>query len=53
MVIYVELEPPGPHVKSYVKLVLSPNRADMLHRALTAYLAEQTPPDWLPADTDG
>jgi hypothetical protein len=55
MVVYVELEPNGPHVRSYFKLVLSYNRADALHRALGDYLAEQAPPshDWLLGDTDG
>ena len=54
-VLYIDTEPPGPHVKSYIKVVLSPNRADALHRALTAYLSEAQPPatPWLPADTDG
>ena len=53
-VLYIDTEPPGPHVKSYIKVVLSPNRADALHRALTAFLAENAPPEntWLPGSTD-
>ena len=48
------MEPPGPHVRSYQKIVLSPNRADALLRALEDYMAEQSPPqhDWL-MGTDG
>jgi len=54
MVVYIELEPPGPTIKSYFKVVLSYNRADALHRALTAYLTEQAPaePAWLPEHTE-
>ena len=54
-VLYVDQEPPGPHIRSYLKIVLSPNRADALHRALTAFLAENAPPtdQWIPGSTDG
>jgi len=49
-VLYVDTEPPGPHIKSYIKIVLSPNRADALLRALQAFMAEQSPSEdaWLP-----
>jgi hypothetical protein len=49
-VLYIDTEPPGPHVKSYIKIVLSPNRADALLRALRAYMDDQSPPEepWLP-----
>lgn len=48
-VLYLDQEPPGPHVKSYIKVVLSPNRADALLRALQDFMAEQSPPEdgWL------
>lgn len=53
-VLWLDMEPPGPHVRSYQKIVLSPNRADALLRALEDYMAEQSPPqhDWL-MGTDG
>jgi hypothetical protein len=50
-VLYIDTEPPGPHVKSYLKIVLSPNRADALLRALQVYVAEQDKAreeTWLP-----
>lgn len=54
-VMYLDQEPPGPHIRSYIKVVLSPNRADALHRALTAFLADNAPPSdgWIPGSTDG